>query len=57
VGVDFRESVGFSDFKLFFALFLDLPLFVPFVGVAVFFLFYMIFFSFSWLFWPSSCAL
>jgi hypothetical protein len=29
-------SVEFSDFELFFAVFLGLPLFVPFVGVAVF---------------------
>jgi hypothetical protein len=35
-GVDFRGSIEFSDFELFFALFLDLPLFVPFVGGAVF---------------------
>jgi hypothetical protein len=35
-GVDFRGSVEFSDFELFFALFLGLPLFVHFVGLAVF---------------------
>jgi hypothetical protein len=35
-GADFRGSVKFSDFELFFALFLGLPLFVPFVGVAGF---------------------
>jgi hypothetical protein len=36
-GVDFRGSVEFSDFELFFALFLGLPLFMPFVGVVFFF--------------------
>jgi hypothetical protein len=36
VGVDFRGTVEFSDFVLFFALFLGLPLFVPFIDVAVF---------------------
>jgi hypothetical protein len=35
-GVDFKGSVEFSNFELFFALFLGLPLFVPFVGVTVF---------------------
>jgi hypothetical protein len=35
-GVDFRGSIEFSDFEIFFALFLGLPLFVPFVGVVVF---------------------
>jgi hypothetical protein len=45
-GVDFRgsfefSSLGFScsvcfDFELFFALFLGLPLFVPFVGFTAF---------------------
>jgi hypothetical protein len=35
-GVDFRGSVEFSDFELFFALFLGLLLFVHFVGVAFF---------------------
>jgi hypothetical protein len=34
--VDFRGSVEFSDFKLSIALFLRLPLFVPFASVAVF---------------------
>jgi hypothetical protein len=29
-------SVEFSDFELFFVVFLGLPLFVPFVGVTVF---------------------
>jgi hypothetical protein len=33
--VDFMGSVEFSDFELFFALFLGLLFFVPFVGVAV----------------------
>jgi hypothetical protein len=33
--VDFMGSVEFSDFELFFALFLGLLLFVPFIGVAV----------------------
>jgi hypothetical protein len=31
-----RGSVEFSDFEIFFTLFLSLPLFVPFVSVAVF---------------------
>jgi hypothetical protein len=35
-GADFRGSVEFSDLELFFTLFLGLPLFVHFVGVAVF---------------------
>jgi hypothetical protein len=35
-GVNFRGSVEFSNFELFFALFLGLSLFVPFVGVEVF---------------------
>jgi hypothetical protein len=35
-GVDLRGSVEFSDFELFFAVFLVLLLFVPFVGVAIF---------------------
>jgi hypothetical protein len=35
LGVDFRGSVEFSDFELSFALFLGLPLFMLFVGVAV----------------------
>jgi hypothetical protein len=35
-GVDFRGSVEFFDFELFFALFLGLALFVPFAGVVVF---------------------
>jgi hypothetical protein len=35
-GVDFRRSVEFFDFESFFALFLGLSLFMPFVGVAVF---------------------
>jgi hypothetical protein len=35
-GVDFRGSVEFSNFQLFFALFLSLPFIVPFVSVAVF---------------------
>jgi hypothetical protein len=34
--VDFRGSVEFSNFELFFALLLDLPLFMTFIGVAVF---------------------
>jgi hypothetical protein len=36
-GVDFRRSVEFSDFELFFTPFLGLPLFVLFVGVTIFF--------------------
>jgi hypothetical protein len=35
-GVDFRGSLEFFDFELFFALLLGLPLFVPFVGFAGF---------------------
>jgi hypothetical protein len=34
--VDFRGSVEFSNFELFFALLLDLPLFMTFIVVAVF---------------------
>jgi hypothetical protein len=34
-GVDFRRSVEFYDFGIFFALFLGLLLFKPFVGLAV----------------------
>jgi hypothetical protein len=34
--VDFRGSVEFSNFELFFTLLLGLPLFMTFVGVAVF---------------------
>jgi hypothetical protein len=34
--VNFRGSVEFSDFELFVALFFVLPLFVPFIGVAIF---------------------
>jgi hypothetical protein len=38
-GVDFRGSLEFVDFELFFALFLGLQLFVPFVGLVIFFFF------------------
>jgi hypothetical protein len=34
--VDFRGIVWFSDFESFFALFLGLPFFMPFVGVRLF---------------------
>jgi hypothetical protein len=34
--VDFRGIVWFSDFEPFFALFLGLPFFMPFVGVRLF---------------------
>jgi hypothetical protein len=37
-GVDFRGSVVFSDFELFFALFLGLPLFLPFASFCGFLL-------------------
>jgi hypothetical protein len=54
-GVDFRGSFEFFDFELFFALFLGLSLFVPFVGLAIFPLLddlLELFFSFC----SSSCA-
>jgi hypothetical protein len=54
-GVDFRGSVEFSDFELFFALFLGLLLFVPFIGVAVSPLLDDLLELF-WLFWSSSYA-
>jgi hypothetical protein len=53
--VDFRGSVEFSDFELFFALFLGLLLFVPFIGVAVSPLLDDLLELF-WFFWSSSYA-
>jgi hypothetical protein len=35
-GVDFRESFEFFDVELSFAIFLDLPLFVPFIDLMGF---------------------
>jgi hypothetical protein len=35
-GIDFRGSFEFFDFELFFALFLGLLLFVPFISLAAF---------------------
>jgi hypothetical protein len=54
-GVDFSGSVEFSDFEIFFALFLGLPLFCLLLAFAIFLLLDDLF-SFSCLFWSSSCA-
>jgi hypothetical protein len=58
-GVDFGGGGGgfeFFDFELFLTLFLGLPLFVPLVGLAVFFLLLDDLLELFLAFWSSSCA-